>query len=109
MYFFYSLSDVGAMLVSRAVEKPAHSLLYTQKSVNAYFESKKGGVRVLQDGDDPELVITFNSKMVSALENATVSTVAPKQFKLLTWNIDGLDRTNLKKRAKAVIKIIEKY
>ena len=80
-----------------------------QRSVNAYFESRKGGVNVLNDGDQPELVLTFDSKMVSALENAEVTTEAPKHFKLLSWNIDGLDTINLKKRTKAVMKVIERY
>lgn len=79
-----------------------------EKSVNAYFESRKGGVKVLNDGEQPELVVTFDSKMVSALEEgAEVSTVAPTRFRLLTWNIDGLEQSNLKKRTKAIIKIIE--
>ncbi|KAF2353020.1 Endonuclease/exonuclease/phosphatase [Trinorchestia longiramus] len=78
-----------------------------EKSVNAFYESKKGGVKVLQDGDEAELVVTFDSKMVKALENAQVSTVAPTNFKVLSWNIDGLDSNCLKKRTKAVIKTIE--
>lgn len=33
---------------------------YTQRSVNAFFEAKtEGGVKVLQDGAEPEVVVTF--------------------------------------------------
>ncbi|KAA0185833.1 putative 5' tyrosyl DNA phosphodiesterase, partial [Hyalella azteca] len=78
-----------------------------QRSVNAFFESKKGGVKVLQDGEENELVVTFDSKMVEALEGVQVSTVAPSKFSIISWNIDGLEPSCLKKRTKAVIKTIE--
>jgi len=54
------------------------------------------------------MVITFDSDMVSALEKGEFSTLAPKTFKLLSWNIDGIDSVNLKKRTKAVMKIIDR-
>lgn len=47
--------------------------------------------------------------MVSALKEGQVSEEAPKNFRFITWNIDGLDSSNLKKRTKAVAKIIEKW
>ncbi|XP_076031726.1 tyrosyl-DNA phosphodiesterase 2-like [Oratosquilla oratoria] len=79
-----------------------------ERSVNAFFEARSGGgVKVLTDGSEPELVVTFDSKMVSMLEKQKVSLVPPSTFKLLTWNIDGIEEHNLKKRTKAVKKIIE--
>lgn len=30
-----------------------------QRAVNAFFEAKSGGIKVLQDGDEPEVVVTF--------------------------------------------------
>lgn len=82
-----------------------------ERSVNAYFETKNGGggIRVIKDGEEPELLVTFDSKMVSLLESSSgrVSTDAPESFKLITWNLDGLDSKHLKKRTKAVANIIE--
>lgn len=89
-----------------------------QRSVNAYFEAKMGsGVQVLDDGDESEVVVTFDSKMKSALEKGIttdkapkgiITEEAPKKFCFITWNIDGLDQKNLKKRTKAVARTIEK-
>ena len=36
-----------------------------------------------------------------------LSTKAPESLVFVTWNIDGLDQTNLKKRTKGVCKILE--
>ena len=36
-----------------------------------------------------------------------MSTKAPENLVFVTWNIDGLDQTNLKKRTKGVCKILE--
>ncbi|KAK4289355.1 hypothetical protein Pmani_037668 [Petrolisthes manimaculis] len=78
-----------------------------EHSVNAFFEASSGGVKVLTDGEEPELVVTFDSKMVSSLKAGKVTQEAPKTFRFITWNIDGLDNLNLKKRTKAVAKVIE--
>nr|XP_027207911.1 tyrosyl-DNA phosphodiesterase 2-like [Penaeus vannamei] len=78
-----------------------------ERSVNAFFESQTGGIQILNDGDEPEVVVTFDSKMVSMLSANSVSKEPPKNFRLLTWNVDGLDEKNLKKRTKTVAKIIE--
>ena len=39
--------------------------------------------------------------------NAKLSTKPPETFSILSWNLDGLDEVNLKKRTKAVVKTIE--
>ncbi|MPC14935.1 Tyrosyl-DNA phosphodiesterase 2 [Portunus trituberculatus] len=78
------------------------------RSVNAFFEAKSGGIKVLQDGDEPEVVVTFDSKLVSVLEEGVMTEEAPKKFCFMTWNIDGLDEKNLKKRTKAVATIIDR-
>ena len=45
--------------------------------------------------------------LVSALQEGLLSTKAPESLVFVTWNIDGLDQTNLKKRTKGVCKILE--
>ena len=49
--------------------------------------------------------ILFNFS--SALQEGLLSTKAPESLVFVTWNIDGLDQTNLKKRTKGVCKILE--
>ena len=49
--------------------------------------------------------ILFN--FFSALQEGLLSTKAPESLVFVTWNIDGLDQTNLKKRTKGVCKILE--
>ena len=45
--------------------------------------------------------------MKKFLENAT--TKPPSEFRLMSWNIDGLDDHNLKMRTKSVVKIIQSH
>ncbi|XP_042866505.1 tyrosyl-DNA phosphodiesterase 2-like isoform X2 [Penaeus japonicus] len=78
-----------------------------ERSVNAFFESQAGGIQILNDGDEPEVVVTFDSNMVSMLSANCATKEPPKNFRLITWNVDGLDEKNLKKRTKTVAKIIE--
>ena len=42
-----------------------------------------------------------------ALQEGLLSIKAPETLVFVTWNIDGLDQTNLKKRTKGVCKILE--
>ncbi|KAK6641484.1 hypothetical protein RUM44_013196 [Polyplax serrata] len=42
-------------------------------------------------------------------EGKAVTTEPPPRLKFLTWNLDGLDVHNLKRRTRAVIKLIEKH
>ncbi|XP_045610571.1 tyrosyl-DNA phosphodiesterase 2 [Procambarus clarkii] len=79
-----------------------------ERSVNAFFEARTGGIKVLNDGDEPEVVVTFDSNLVSVLAGGTLSEEAPKNFRFITWNVDGLDDKHLKKRTKTIARIIEK-
>ncbi|KAG0714100.1 Tyrosyl-DNA phosphodiesterase 2 [Chionoecetes opilio] len=81
-----------------------------ERSVNAFFEAKKeeDEMKALQVDEESEIMVTFNSKLVSVMEKGVLTEEAPKNFCFLTWNIDGLDEKNLKKRTKAVAKIIER-
>jgi len=42
----------------------------------------------------------------SALRAGVLTTMAPKHLNLVTWNIDGLDQKNLKRRTRAVIETL---
>jgi tyrosyl-DNA phosphodiesterase 2 len=48
----------------------------------------------------------FSKDVKNFLETAATEK-PPSEFRLISWNLDGLDDHNLKMRTKAVIKIIE--
>ncbi|XP_067004499.1 tyrosyl-DNA phosphodiesterase 2 isoform X2 [Anabrus simplex] len=78
-----------------------------ERSVNAFFEStSRGGINALHDGDEPELVIKVDKAMAKALGMGQPTSEPPSKFSLISWNIDGLDEINLKRRTKAVCQII---
>ncbi|XP_063231349.1 tyrosyl-DNA phosphodiesterase 2-like [Bacillus rossius redtenbacheri] len=78
-----------------------------ERSVNAFFEaSQKGGVSVLNDCDAPGIVVNVDKKMAKKLEQSQPTIIPPSKFSIISWNLDGLEERNLKKRTKAVCKII---
>nr|CAD7569763.1 unnamed protein product [Timema californicum] len=78
-----------------------------ERSINAFFEvSQTGGVSILHDGDAAGIVINVDKKLVEVLSKAQPTTEPPPRFSFVTWNLDGLDDHNLKKRTKAVCKIV---
>ncbi|XP_057370776.1 tyrosyl-DNA phosphodiesterase 2-like [Daphnia carinata] len=87
-----------------------------QRSLDAYFGAKKsGGVHVLTDGDEPQIVFNINKDVANKLAEAedvakfleTATTKPPSEFRMISWNIDGLDDRNLKMRTKSVVKILQ--
>ena len=44
--------------------------------------------------------------MEAALQSGVLTTAAPAHLTLVTWNIDGLDQKNLKRRTRAVIETL---
>lgn len=78
-----------------------------QRSVNAFFEAtQKNGITVLQDGDEPEIVAKVNKEMLEAYGVGNPTNIPPSKLSLISWNLDGLDDHNLKRRTKAVCTII---
>ncbi|XP_069705027.1 tyrosyl-DNA phosphodiesterase 2-like [Periplaneta americana] len=78
-----------------------------ERSVNAFFEAtQNSGVNILTDGDEGELVVNVDKAMVNALGLGQATSEPPSKFTFITWNLDGLDERNLKRRTKAVCKII---
>nr|CAD7392164.1 unnamed protein product [Timema cristinae] len=73
-----------------------------ERSVNAFFEvSQTGGVSILHDGDAAGIAINVDKKLVKVLNKVQPTTEPPPRFSFVTWNLDGLDDHNLKKRTKA--------
>jgi len=82
------------------------------RALNAYF------VTICKD--EEEIVATNNEEdtdvvgetsardaIDAGLEDGTMTTKPPESLAMISWNIDGLAEKNLKKRTKAVCKIIE--
>lgn len=81
------------------------------RSVNAFFDAQRkqddeGDVQILNDGDVPNVVISFEA-FAAAMAAATGNPEnTPTVLKFISWNIDGLDERSLKKRIKKVCNII---
>jgi len=73
-------------------------------ALNTFFAAKceeAEAVTVSKKVDLPKKTVA------EALQEGLLSTKAPENLVFVTWNIDGLDQTNLKKRTKGVCKILE--
>ena len=59
--------------------------------------------------EDPVVVGETSARdaIEAGLEAGTMTTKPPESLAMISWNIDGLAEKNLKKRTKAVCKIIE--
>ncbi|XP_068201510.1 tyrosyl-DNA phosphodiesterase 2-like isoform X2 [Palaemon carinicauda] len=78
-----------------------------EASVNAFFESQApDSPKPVKKREDKDVLVTYDSHS-SGGPQGSITTEPPKNFRLITWNLDGLDEKNLKKRTKAVIKILE--
>ncbi|XP_026275618.1 tyrosyl-DNA phosphodiesterase 2-like isoform X2 [Frankliniella occidentalis] len=100
-----------------------------ERSINAFFEAKaSGGVNLMEDHDSEAPVVVVNIDQAVANQLAAVPPVAlplpkqairplshkhlqcstkpPPEMTFITWNIDGLNSHNLKKRTKAVCVVI---
>lgn len=74
------------------------------RALNTFFAAKceeAEAVTVSKKVDLPKKTVA------EALQEGLLSTKAPENLVFVTWNIDGLDQTNLKKRTKGVCKILE--
>ncbi len=61
--------------------------------------------RSLRNASDP----VPSLEQMAAVLNGAVSTEPPKEFRMISWNVDGLDNKVLKLRTEAVIEVIQKY
>jgi len=83
------------------------------KALNNFFAKKCEKIEAdkVEEILEAEAIRENNDKEVSveaALEAGVLTTQAPTQLTFVTWNIDGLDKKNLKRRTRAVIEIVQK-
>lgn len=80
-----------------------------EASVNAFFESQEPASPKRENKleDHQDVLVTYDSSHSSGGPHGSITTEPPKTIRLITWNVDGLDEKNLKKRTKAVAKILE--
>ena len=50
---------------------------------------------------------TSGPSVQSAISNGILTTTAPTSLVMVSWNIDGLDQHNLKRRTRAVVKTLK--
>ena len=74
--------------------------LEAEKAAEAARERSRSPV----EGEAREAGVSLDS----ALRSGLLTTQAPEQLTFVTWNIDGLDQKNLKRRTRAVIETLTK-
>jgi len=74
------------------------------RALNTFFAAK---CEEAEEETAPKNVDLPKKTVAEALQEGLLSTKAPENLVFVTWNIDGLDQTNLKKRTKGVCKILE--
>lgn len=81
------------------------------KALNNFFAKKCEKIEAEKVEEILEANIIGEEDKVSveaALESGVLTTQAPTQLTFVTWNIDGLDQKNLKRRTRAVIETVQK-
>jgi len=76
------------------------------KALNTYFASKCEAVEAANSAAATEKP-TPGPSVQSALSKGILTTSAPTSLSMVSWNIDGLDQHNLKRRTRAVVKTLE--
>merc|ERR1719376_2018952 len=77
------------------------------QALNSFFTAKIDQAEADMAARTNEQPDMPKKTVAEALQEGLLSTKAPKSLVFVTWNIDGLDQTNLKKRTKGVCKILE--
>ena len=62
----------------------------------------------IDSGDDSQIVLGSSDEEESKIEDEDDESKETNLFKIMSWNIDGLDSGNLQSRTKGVIKKILK-
>merc|ERR1719376_307329 len=77
------------------------------RALNSFFTAKIDQAETDMAARNNEKPDLSKKTVAEALQEGLLSTKAPESLVFVTWNIDGLDQTNLKKRTKGVCKILE--
>ena len=85
------------------------------KALNSFFakkcekiEAEKAAEVARERSRSPIEAGEAGASLDSALRSGVLTTQAPEQLTFVTWNIDGLDQKNLKRRTRAVIETLIK-
>jgi len=80
------------------------------RALNVYFASKSENTeRERNNGERSNLQdpSATNSTVEEAISSGLLTTQAPSRLVMVSWNIDGLDQSNLKRRTRAVVKTLK--
>ena len=81
-----------------------------KKALNSYFAAKYEKLEAERAAETQPVIIYYNeagNSLVSAIQSGIFTTEPPSQLTMITWNIDGLDQKNLKRRTRAVIETLQ--
>eukprot|EP00088_Acartia_fossae_P000344 TRINITY_DN10134_c0_g1_i1.p1 TRINITY_DN10134_c0_g1~~TRINITY_DN10134_c0_g1_i1.p1 ORF type:complete len:349 (+),score=103.23 TRINITY_DN10134_c0_g1_i1:50-1096(+) len=104
---FEGVTDTNSALAQQYLQENGWSL---EKSLDVFFADKikdqdaAMARRLQQETEDNQ---PSEKSIEDGLNDGTLTTMAPTELTMISWNIDGLDLKNIRKRTKGVCKIIE--
>jgi len=98
---FESISNTDEIMAQMFLQENSWDL---SKALNAYFATK---CEKLQEASSSQVTPDPAPTVQEAISQGILSTQAPSSLVMMSWNVDGLDNHNLKKRTRAVVKAIQ--
>merc|ERR1719222_1523384 len=101
---FESVTNTDEIMAQYQLQEHGWDL---SRALNSFFTDKitqSEADMAARSREKPDLP---KKTVAEALQEGLLSTRAPESLVFVSWNIDGLDQTNLKKRTKGVCKILE--
>jgi len=80
------------------------------RALNTFFASKcekAEADQAAKSSSSAQAVSAPGQSVQSAISSGLLTTQAPSSLVMVSWNIDGLDQHNLKRRTKAVVKTLQ--
>jgi len=100
---FESVTNTDEILAQMYLQENKWDL---SRALNSYFATKCENLETARSVESKPEQGPRTASLDSALKAGLVTTKAPTNLTMITWNIDGLDEKSLKKRTEAVIKTI---
>lgn len=101
---FESVTNTDEIMAQYQLQEHGWDL---SRALNSFFTDKIDQAEADMTARTNEKPDLPRKTVAEALQEGLLSTKAPESLVFVTWNIDGLDQTNLKKRTKGVCKILE--
>jgi len=99
---FESVTNTDEILAQFYLQENGWDL---SRAVNVYFASKSENTE--RERNNVERPNVQAPSVEEAISSGILTTQAPSRLVMVSWNIDGLDQTNLKRRTRAVVKTLK--